>query len=181
MPDRDRAYGYDERAMSDYRRNYVPGGTYFFTAVTYRRRRFLTTPIARECLRNAIRAVRRDRPFTLLASCLLPDHVHCIWTLAADDSDYSTRWRLIKDRFAKSYRTTGQEPVWQPRFWEHTCRDEDDLKRCVDYTHWNPVKHGIVSRVCDYRWSSFHRFVRLGEYPVDWGGEDPCPDWTQPE
>ena len=181
--------------MGDYQRNYVPGGSYFFTVVTHRRRRMLTSTLARGCLRRAFSQVRHDRPFELPAIVLLPDHLHCILTLPTDDHDFSTRWRLVKSRFTRAYLVGGgrettptveqrnQEGrgIWQPRFWEHTCRDEDDLKRCVDYIHWNPVKHGLVSRVRDYPWSSFRRFVSMGEYPEDWGGENPCPGWNQPE
>ncbi len=181
--------------MGNYRRNYVSGGTYFFTVVTHRRQRILDSSLARRCLREAISDVRRERPFDLFAVVLLPEHLHCIWTLPLGDSDYSTRWRLVKSRFTTAYLANGGQEapptneqrnqngrgVWQTRFWEHTCRDEDDLKRCVDYIHWNPVKHGLVCRVCDYPWSSFKRFVQMGEYSVDWGGENPCPDWNQPE
>jgi len=181
--------------MGDYRRNYVSGGTYFFTAVTHRRREFLTSPLARRCLREAFAQVRRDRPFWLLAIVLLPEHVHCVWTLPTGDGDFSTRWRLIKSRFTSGYLARGgrEAPptaeqrnqqgrgVWQPRFWEHTCRDEEDLKRCVDYIHWNPVKHRLVRSVRDYPWSSFRRFVQMGEYSEDWGGTNPCPGWDQPE
>jgi len=70
--------------------------------------------------------------------------------------------------------------VWQSRYWEHTCRDEADLKRCVDYIHWNPVKHSQVQRVKDYPWSTFHRFVKEGEYDPNWGASDPCPDAIGP-
>ncbi len=71
-----------------------------------------------------------------------------------------------------SRRRKQERGIWQRRFYEHTCRDEDDLKRCIDYIHVNPVKHGLVGRVIDWPWSSFHRYVRLGEYPIDWGGGD---------
>ena len=126
---------------------------------------------------------------------LLPDHLHAVWTLPPADHDYSTRWRRIKGRFTREYLAAGgrdgtatnsrtlrgKQAVWQRRYWEHTCRDEADVKRCVDYIHWNPVKHGLASRVSDYPWSTFHRFVQLGEYSLDWGGENPCADWNQPE
>jgi len=99
------------------------------------------------------------------------------------DWDYSTRWKRVKAEFTrhwlkaggteKSQSTSrtdrGERGIWQRRFFEHTCRDEDDLKRCVDYIHVNPLKHGLVERVRDWPWSSFHRFVRLGEYPANWG------------
>lgn len=181
--------------MSDYRRWFVPGGTYFFTVVTHRRRPILTKRLARQCLRTAMQYVRVNRPFFIVAAVLLPDHLHTIWTLPPDDKDYSTRWRRIKGHFTTNYlandgrqnvstnsrKARGEQAIWQRRFWEHCCRDEADLKRCVDYIHWNPVKHCLVSRVCDYPWSSFGRYVSKGEYSLDWGGVNPCPDWSQPE
>jgi len=181
--------------MPNYRRNYVPGGTYFFTVVTHWRRPILTSPLGRKCLRDAIKTVRNERPFDLTAIVLLPDHLHAVWVLPRGDADYSTRWSHLKSEFTRSYLAAGgteaerseshekqgERGIWQRRFWEHTCEDEADLKRLVDYVHWNPRKHNLVQRVKDYRWSSFHRLVRLGEYDEDWGGTDPCPDWDDPE
>jgi putative transposase len=169
--------------MTNYRRWRVPGGTYFFTAVTEGRVPFLCDESARRCLRDAIRLVRRKRPFRIDAIVLLPEHLHAVWSLPEGDSDYSTRWRLIKKRFTQQYLKAGgaeaprsasrqakrERSVWQRRFFEHTVRDEGDLKRCVDYVHVNPLKHGLVDRVRDWPWSSFHRYVRLGEYSIDWG------------
>jgi putative transposase len=170
--------------MSEYRRWRIEGGAYFFTCVTYRRRQFLTTATSRRCLREAFRRVRINRPFKIVSIVLLPDHFHTVWELPVGDADYSTRWRQLKTLFTRLYSshlpcgaaTTAsrlkrrEHPVWQRRFYEHTCRDEADLKRCVDYVHANPVKHKLVQRVCDWRWSSFHRYVKLGEYEIDWGG-----------
>ena len=181
--------------MGNYRRNYVVGGTYFFTVVTHRRRKILTSLLGRRCLHKAIDEVRHDRLFDLVAIVLMPDHLHCVWTLPREDKDFSTRWRLIKSRFTKDYLAGGgsearptteqrrhaSRGIWQPRFWEHACQNEDDLKRCVDYIHWNPIKHGLACRVCEYPWSSFRRYVQMGEYSVDWGGVNPCPGWNQPE
>jgi putative transposase len=61
--------------------------------------------------------------------------------------------------------------IWQRRYWEHTIRDETDLARHVDYVHINPVKHGLVDRVCDWAPSSFPRHVELGNDPADWAGD----------
>lgn len=172
--------------MADYRRNFAPGSTFFFTVVTYKRRKILTTEFARASLRNAIRTVRQRRPFRIEAIVLLPDHLHTVWTLPAGDADFSTRWRQIKSLFSREWiqaggvevtqsrsrRAKGERSVWQRRFFEHTCRDKHDLKRCVDYLHVNPLKHGLVERVCDWPWSSFHRYVERGEYTVDWGSAD---------
>jgi REP-associated tyrosine transposase len=169
--------------MTNYRRWRVAGGTYFFTVVTLDRRRILVDDVARRALREAFRIVRSRRPFRIDGIVLLPDHLHAIWTLPNGDCDYATRWQLIKRRFTKSYldaggseakpsasrASKGERSVWQRRYFEHTCRDEIDLKRCADYLHVNPLKHGLVSRVLDWPWSSFHRYVRLGEYEPDWG------------
>ena len=51
--------------------------------------------------------------------------------------------------------------------------DEQDLEGCVDYVHWNPRKLGLVSRVRDWPWSSFHSYVAAGHYSIDWGGTAP--------
>jgi putative transposase len=181
--------------VPNYRRHYVPGGTYFFTVVTHERRPLFETDEAATLLRTAMREVRAKRPFEVLAIALLPDHLHCVWALPEADADYSTRWRQIKEAFTRSFLGGGgtegassasrqrhhERAVWQRRFWEHTCRDQDDLNRCIDYIHWNPVKHGLVARVSAYRRSSFHRHVAEGVYPPDWGGVDPCPGYSAPE
>lgn len=181
--------------MSDYRRWFVAGGTYFFTIKTHDNRPVLETDLARSLLRQSLQAVRQSHPFTIVAIALMPNHLHTVWTLPLNDSDYSTRIRRVKGLFTQKYIASGgregrvgashrrrrERGIWQRRFWEHTCRDEDDLKRCVDYVHWNPVKHGLVARVRDYPWSSFHRFVTMGEYDEDWGGTNPCANWNPPE
>ncbi len=168
--------------MPEYRRAFVPGGTFFFTVVTARRRRFLCTPLARRLLREAIIATRRDLPFVIDAFVLLPDHLHCLWTLPDDDDDYSTRWARIKRTFTTTWLAAGGEQalvsarrtarhdrgVWQPRFWEHTVRDETDLERHMDYIHYNPVRHEYVR--CPHLWpySTFPRHVTLRRYAPDW-------------
>lgn len=165
--------------MVTYRRNRLPGGSYFFTVTLLDRSSCLLTEHI-EDLREAFRSVHRERPFTIDAMVVLPDHLHCIWRLPPGDTDYSLRWREIKARFSRQVpaderRTQGREnqnerSIWQRRFWEHTLRDDRDRERHIDYIHYNPVKHGHVSRVVDWPYSSFHRFVRAGVYPLDWGG-----------
>ena len=120
-----------------YRRYYVPGGCYFFTVVTENRRKILTLPSSYVFLQEAFDKVKQDRPFVLEAIVILPDHLHCIWKLPPGDFDFSTRWRLIKTRFTKQYRSSrssesqrkhfqkkNQKKVWQNRYWEHFLRDE---------------------------------------------------------
>ena len=183
MPSNELRYGYGDRIMVTYRRADIPGGTYFFTVVTYKRRKIFTLPTARTFLRQAVLDVRRQYPFTIDAWVLLPDHLHCIWTLPPGDSDFSGRWGRIKAGFSKqakellydkgllsrSRMKKRESTIWQRRFWEHVIRDERDLRIHMDYIHYNPVKHGLVQQVCDWPYSTFHRLVDKGVYPCDWG------------
>src|SRR5262245_53239766 len=98
---------YKVKSMSDYRRWYIPGGTYFFTVVTHQRRPFLTTDLARECLHEAIATIRGDFPFDAVATVLLPDHLHTIWTLPEGDDRFSVRWARIKESFTEDYLHRG--------------------------------------------------------------------------
>jgi putative transposase len=171
--------------MTNWRRAQVPGGTYFFTLVTAERAPILITPLGRSLLREVTIACRQRWPFDIEAVVLLPDHLHALWRLPAGDSEYSKRWGWLKKEFTKRWLSGGgseqlvsasrqqnrRHGVWQRRFWEHVIRDEVDLVRHLDYIHYNPVKHGLVERVADWPWSSFHRFVRQGVYPLDWGGD----------
>ena len=89
--------------MTQYRRAYIPGGSFFFTVVTNNRKSIFKSAISREILREAWLTIHEKYPFTLIACCLLPDHLHCIWTMPENDSDYSLRWRGIKGLFSKEY------------------------------------------------------------------------------
>jgi len=226
--------------MSRYRRARY-GRTFFFTVVTHRRRPLLCEDRSRRVLRGILQELRQARPFTIDAWVLLPDHIHCIWTLPENDTDYSMRWGWIKKEFTKRMRTAGGEgcgdgswkemvggaihvgaahltayptvgdgggngrvaqmvgtahpttttpatgntvaagmlsasrlrkregTIWQRRFWEHMIRDEADFRVHCDYIHFNPVKHGLVTRPVDWPYSTFHRFVQAGLYPESWG------------
>lgn len=166
--------------MSDYRRARDAGACYFFTLVTHRRQPLLTGPALRRALREAMVQVRRDYPFGIHGWVLLPDHLHCLWQLPAGDANFGRRWSLIKRLTSQavpsaqgvslSRRLRREAGLWQRRFWEHRIRDEEDYRRHMDYLHWNPVRHGLVERVGDWPWSSYHRLVRAGVYPADWGG-----------
>ncbi len=168
--------------MTEYRRAWLPGGTWFFTVNLAERRgnRLLIERI--DVLRKAFQSVRLRRPYRLQAIVILPDHLHCIWTLPPDDTDFSRRWSLIKaqfsrgidkgERISESRSKRGERGIWQRRFWEHLIRDGEDFRRHVDYVHWNPVKHGHVASVADWPHSSFHDYVRRGLYSANWGGED---------
>jgi putative transposase len=162
-----------------YRRNRVPGGTFFFTlTLANRRSTLLTTHI--DLLRESWRAVRHRWLFETVAMVVLPERLHAVWRLPAGDDDFPGRGRAIKAQFtprlgrrgvAMPLRQNGAYRLWQPRYWERTLRDDVDLQRHVDYIHYNPVKHALAGRVADWPYSSFHRYARLGRLSADWGGK----------
>jgi len=168
--------------MPNYRRHRVPGGCYFFTVNLLERHPndLLTRHVV--VLREAVQHVRRTRPFHIDAWVVLPDHLHCVWTLPPGDDDFSTRWRLIKTRFVRELppgerrsavrRARRERGIWQRRYWEHAIRDERDYAAHLDYIHFNPVKHGYAARAANWPFSTFPRYVARGVYPAEWGGAD---------
>jgi len=164
--------------MINLRRNYIEGGTYFFTVVTGNRAQFLTKSFSRKYLRQAFNRVRKNYPFNIVAMVLLPDHLHCILELPDKDSDFSTRWRLIKKHYSQMVKPHLQmtckltdskvkkqeSGVWQRRFWEHAICDENDLQNHFDYIHFNPLKHGLVDKIENWQWSTYHKYLKMGYY-----------------
>jgi len=170
--------------VPDYRRCRVAGGTYFFTVNLLER--YPNDLLVRhiELLRAVVRQVRERRPFHIDAWVVLPDHLHCLWTLPPGDHDFTTRWRLIKQGFSKNLPKDerrsavrikrGERGIWQRRFWEHVIRDDRDYAAHVDYCHINPYKHGYVKHLAEWPYSTFHHFVAQGIYPAGWAaGTEP--------
>jgi putative transposase len=165
--------------MVRYRRNFIAGGTFFFTVtLSDRTSRALVEHV--HILRSAMTEVRRSHAFVIDAVVVLPDHLHVVITLPDGDADYPNRWRLIKRRFTDGVMKSGtavargrnrEAALWQRRYWEHTIRDGNDFEQHVDYIHFNPVRHGLVDRVCDRPYSSFHQYVQRGLLPQDWAGD----------
>jgi putative transposase len=174
---------YDHGTMTYYRRMRT-GNTFFFTLVSFDRRPILCHPKIRDSLRLAIQNLRQTYPFSIDGWVLLPDHLHCIWTLPEGDSDFSTRWSLIKRSVSRFSRELALDPdardasakkhrestIWQRRFWEHLIRDDVDFERHLDYIHFNPVRHGYAGRAVDWPYTTIHRYVKDGIYPSDWSG-----------
>ncbi len=168
--------------MPNYRRNRIKGGCYFFTINLLKRfqNQLLVQQI--DILRDAVRRVRARYPFYIDGWVVLPDHMHCIWTLPQGDDNYTKRLRLIKTFFSKEMPKTeqrsyvrqqkGERGIWQRRYWEHTIRDDKDYAVHMDYLHYNPVKHGYVDNVMDWPYSTFRHNVQHGLYPESWGGGD---------
>jgi putative transposase len=166
--------------MTNYRRAHVAGATYFFTVNIARRdTNLLVDHIA--SLREALQYVRRRHPFAIDAMVVLPDHLHAVWTLPPGDADHSLRWRQFKARFSRSVPpgehcgdsriAKGERGIWQRRYWEHLIRDDADLRHHVDYIHFNPVRHGYVTRAVDWPYSTLHRYVDQGLLAADWAAE----------
>ena len=167
--------------MPEYRRVNVKGGTYFFTVVTYERRPIFKHPDAIYLLKECLEVIKGMHPYDIKAIVILPDHLHTIWTLPENDSDYSKKWQMIKSSFSKLYRdkrvvrvrdsyvSKGEKGIWQRRFWEHLIKDQSNFNRLCDYIHYNPVKHGLVYSPSEYEFSSFQDFVTQGVYSSDWG------------
>ena len=162
-----------KQPLATYRRAHIPGGTYFFTVVTYGRQPLLADHLNINALGRAFRRVKEERPFTMDAFVLMPDHLHCIWTLPEGNADYSSRWRDIKKYASQEFLfPPGSQHAWQRGFWEHVIRDENDWQRHMDYIHYNPVKHGWAQSPREWQWSSFHQCVKKGWYEPDWGAQD---------
>jgi putative transposase len=168
--------------MPDYRRNRVAGGCYFFTVNLLERYQNQLLIQQIDLLRDVVRHVRKKHPFHIDGWVVLPDHMHCIWTLPHGDDDYVKRMRLVKTFFSKNIPKTerrsrvrhkkGERGIWQRRYWEHTIRDERDYAAHMDYLHYNPVKHGYVDRVMDWPYSTFRHHVIQGLYPEHWAVSD---------
>jgi putative transposase len=171
--------------MPNCRRTRIAGGTYFFTVVTFRRLPLLASSSAISVLQNSLEAVKARHPFAVESMVIMPDHLHCIWTLPDGDHDFSTRWRLVKAGFSRACQGSpveripspllrkGEKGIWQQKFWEHCIRDDADFNAHCDYIHYNPVKHGLARSPSDWPHSTFGLFVRAGLYSCDWGDDIP--------
>jgi putative transposase len=171
--------------MPEYRRTRVEGGTYFFTVVTHRRQPVLILAGSLDAMKDVFRNVVQKRPFRVDAWVVLPDHLHCIWTMPEGDSDYPVRWAMVKKELTKqlgwsvgvdiapspSRQRRREGTLWQRRYWEHQIRDEKDYRAHVDYIHFNPVKHGLAKAPGDWTRSSFEGWVTRGAYEEHWGSD----------
>lgn len=176
--------------MSKFRRYFIPGATYFFTLVTYKRRHLFTDDTTLSCLGEVLRECRAMWTFKTVAMVVLPDHLHAMWSLPRGDDRYSARWSWIKKEFSKRWLANGgtelpvtlnekyehRRGIWQPRFWEHTIDDETDFDNHFHYIHYNPKKHGYVRCPSEWKYSTFLRWVEAGVYPADWA----CGNYLQP-
>lgn len=169
--------------MSRFRRRHIPGASVFFTvALAERGAGLLVDNIG--LLRASVRRTLHRRPVHIDAWVVLPDHMHCLWTLPEDDADYSQRWGTIKAHFSKHLRLAGRalegapnverhrlataksirSAIWQPRFQEHHIRDRADYDAHRRFCWLDPVKHGLAANPADWPFSSVHRDMRVGAF-----------------
>ena len=173
--------------MSNYRRAAAKGGSYFFTLVSYQRRNIFCDKAIRLALRQAIKTTQKKYPFNIDAWVLLPNHMHCIWTLPEEDNNFSQRWSLIKRKVsiecAQQYKQQQllteskvkhrESTIWQRRFWEHQIRNQQDFNNHLDYIHYNPVKHNYCNSPSQWQYSTIHRYIKVGYYAYNWGEQQP--------
>lgn len=171
--------------MSNYRRLFLDRHNVFITCVTFKRNPILINNI--EYLREGFKKSKEKYNFEILAMVVLQDHFHMILNLEKI-ADYPKIIAEIKQYFSKSidkkflkriekYITPSmvkrnESGVWQRRYYEHTIRNEKDLNIHLDYIHYNPVKHSLVKNVKDWEFSSFHKYVKRGNYEPNWGSSE---------
>lgn len=169
--------------MPRYVRSNTKGATYFFTLISYNRRKILCENDLLKAFKDSIKVIQQHYPFEIIAWVQMPDHLHCIWKLPDNDADYSMRWSQIKrlttqacpqyhlpiHELSPSKISRNERGVWQRRFFEHQIKSEADFIKYMDYIHYNPVKHRLVERAIDWPYSSFHRHIKAGNYSADWG------------
>lgn len=163
-----------------YKRLFLKNTYVFLTVVTSKRRNILIDNI--ELFKKALNNAKRFHQFEIFGIVILPNHFHILLKPLIIEN-YPKIIHLIKTYFSKnidiekiddyklsaSRRNKQEKDVWQRRYWEHTIRDECDLYKHLDYIHFNPVKHGYVKSVKDWRYSSFEKFVKKGNYEINWG------------
>ena len=132
--------------MPQYRRFYIPGATCFFTVTLAQRRGNDLLVRHVNLLRQAFADTQHHYPFTMEAVVILPEHLHCIWTLPDGEADYSLRWRMLKAQFSRSIATgefvnasrkmRRERGIWQRRFWVRQILNQEDMNRHIDYIHF---------------------------------------------
>lgn len=156
----------------NYRRYYTPNATVFITQVVFQREPFFADEERLAELLTIIRNVKEFRPFIMLGYVFLPDHFHLLIRLTGE-SNFSQIMHSIKSYYSQQHRkrlgVSGRLQVWQRRFHDHIIRDERDFASHLDYIHYNPVRHGLVTRPEDWPHSSFQYWKVRGAYPNQWG------------
>jgi putative transposase len=163
--------------MTNIRRYYLPDSIIFITCVTLKRNPLFNSDVNMNLFLGTMDEVRRIYPFELSAWVILPDHFHWLITLKAGYANFSKILASFKGNFTHKYKQyykiTSPLTLWQRRFWDHVIRNENDLAIHLDYIHWNPVKHQLVSDPGQWKYSSLAAWVKEGYYQEEWGIQEP--------
>ena len=154
--------------MRAHETQFKPDRTWFFTLNLADETSSLLTRHA-QFLGESARDVEGLYPFETIATVILPNHLHMIWTLPEDDLDYDRRISYLQSGFTrrvadslsdadKARQKAPMKPLWHRRYWDYKIRDLVDLERHIGYMHGNPVKHGLVSHPDKWRYSTWHKF-----------------------
>lgn len=154
----------------NYKRLFIQNGLIFITIVTNHRIPILIENM--HLIEKAYKNVTKYYDFELIAYSIQNDHIHCI-IKPIYINDYPKIIKSFKYSFTKLFNVGLVNPtykkLWQNRYWEHTIRDELDLYKHLNYIHYNPVKHGYVQSVKEWKYSSFNKFVQENLYDINWG------------
>ncbi len=154
--------------MPNYRRYYIPDSIIFITSVTKDRKPYLKSREDIKLFFYTLREVQKIHPFNLQAYVVLPEHFHWLIRLESTQSNFSVIMKSVKMNFTRNYKDAHQIKdnlsLWQRGFWDHVIRDENDLSTHLDYIHWNPIKHGYVTKPEQWENSSYSFWVRSGYY-----------------
>jgi putative transposase len=162
--------------MPNIRRYYIPNAIYFIVAVTKKRRKVFNGAANADLLYETLREVQRLKPFKLWTHSFIPDHINLL-IQPTGEANISRIMLSIQRTFTLDYKDThgitDSLSLWQRGFWDHIIRDEEDFQRHFDYTHYQPVKHGLVTRPEDYPYSSYRYWLDKGYYEPGWGYSEP--------
>ena len=165
------------RIAMNFRRYYVPNAIVFITNVVHYREPLFANETYLNLFREVLRKTKELHPFNMVAYIFLPDHMH-LMIRPTGTSNFSKIMHSAKSYFTHIYKKqigfTGNMKVWQKRFRDHIIRDEQDFEHHINYIHYNPVKHGYVSRPEDWPHSTFASWKAKGSYPDKWG-------WSLPD
>jgi putative transposase len=154
--------------MTNIRRYFRTNDISFLTHVTCGRAKILVDNF--DIFWESVAWQQQQFNLDVWAWVVLPDHFHIL--LSAGDADISMIIKKMKLSFSSKYRKIINKQsgrVWQYRFWDHIIRNQDDLNTHIDYIHYNPVKHGLVTKPGQWSYSSFGDYVKQNLYPPGWG------------
>ena len=164
----------------NYKRVFVPNSYVHLIIVAYNRKDIFVENI--ELLRDSFKNAKQFFDFEIIAICVLPNHIHMILN-PNNIQEYPNIITSIKYYFSRHYDVgvetpsygyvnKGEKGVFQRRYVEHTICSQEELNNHINYIHYNPVKHGYVKNVKDWKYSSFHKLVEDKFYDKNWGSSD---------